>query len=159
MQLLALKLLPTHAKQVFLLSSPTDLTVCNYSESQSLYDSRCTSNQFVLVPSPQAPWDQDHRDSFLQLNPHIKSSLMRRWVYHLWKVFGLLPSVRIAHVACNWIFFRLAYTQVSPVFAKRIMPILHIYNGRFITWTIISLTASKFKPLILCLASPCPIPL
>jgi hypothetical protein len=39
---------------------------------------------------------------------------------------------------------------VSTGFGKQIMPILNIlcYNGRLLTWTVVSLTKAKFKPLI-----------
>jgi hypothetical protein len=41
-------------------------------------------------------------------------------------------------------------SSVSPGFAKQIMPVLRIlcYNGSLVTWTVVSLTAAKFKPLI-----------
>jgi hypothetical protein len=37
--------------------------------------------------------------------------------------------------------------SVSPGFAKQNMPIL-CYNGSLVTWTVVRLTAAKFKPLI-----------
>jgi hypothetical protein len=41
-------------------------------------------------------------------------------------------------------------SSVSKGFAKQIMPILSIlcYNGSLVTLTVISLTTTKFKPLI-----------
>jgi hypothetical protein len=45
--------------------------------------------------------------------------------------------------------------SVSTGFAEQIMPILHIlcYNGSLVTWTVVSLTTSKFKPLPMALVS------
>jgi hypothetical protein len=77
----------------------------------------------------------------------------------LMNMLGLSSSVRIAHIASYWKFFLLHYMQVL-CFTEKIMPILRIlcYNGSLVTWTVVSLTASKFKPLIsLRLASPCPV--
>jgi hypothetical protein len=41
-------------------------------------------------------------------------------------------------------------SSVSTCFAGQIMPILHILccNGCLVTWTVVSLTTAKFKPLI-----------
>jgi hypothetical protein len=49
--------------------------------------------------------------------------------------------------------------SVSTGFTEQIMLILRIlcYNGSLVTWTDVSLSATKFKPLIFSLASPCPV--
>jgi hypothetical protein len=41
----------------------------------------------------------------------------------------------------------LAKSSVSTGFAEQIMPILRIlcYNGRLVAWTVVSLTAAKYK--------------
>jgi hypothetical protein len=41
-------------------------------------------------------------------------------------------------------------SSVSPCFAKQIVRILRVlcYNGKLITWTVLSLTTAKFKPPI-----------
>jgi hypothetical protein len=41
-------------------------------------------------------------------------------------------------------------SSASTGFTKQIMPILRIlcYNDSLVTWTVVSLTAEKFKPLI-----------
>jgi hypothetical protein len=69
----------------------------------------------------------------------------------LMNMLGLSSSVRIGHIACNWKFFLLHYIQFlcQSGFAKQIIPILSIlcYNGSLVTWTVVSLTTAKFKPL------------
>jgi hypothetical protein len=65
-----------------------------------------------------------------------------------------LSSDRTTHTAYYWNFFLLHYTYISPLSLsrlwKQIMPILLMlcYNGSVVTWTAVSLTTSKFKPLI-----------
>jgi hypothetical protein len=76
---------------------------------------------------------EDHDQIFFpQLNPcghspYLTSSLTRRWV-------------------CRLIY----KSSVSTGFTEQIMPILRIlcYNGSLVTWTVVSLTISKFKHLI-----------
>jgi hypothetical protein len=54
----------------------------------------------------------------------------------------------IEHVTENSYFLTVRKSSFCPNFAKQIMPILRIvcYNGYSITLTILSLTATKFKP-------------
>jgi hypothetical protein len=102
-----------------------------------------------------SPFRLTSRDFFFQLNlyghiPYATSSLTRRWVCLLWICLAL-SNVRIAHIACYWKFllFTIYKSSVSTGFAKQIVPILRIlcYNGSLVTWTIVSLTTAKFKPL------------
>jgi hypothetical protein len=77
-------------------------------------------------------------------------------------MLGLSSSVRIAHIACYWKFSLCTIYKfsVSTGFSEQIMPILRIlcYNGRLVTWTVVSLNTAKFRRLyFLWLASPCPI--
>jgi hypothetical protein len=46
-------------------------------------------------------------------------------------------------------FFAIYKSSASTGFAEQIMPILLIlcYNGSLVTWTVVSLTTAKFKPL------------
>jgi hypothetical protein len=74
-----------------------------------------------------------------------------------------LSSVHITRTACHRIFFffcTIHKSSVSTGFARQIMPVLRIlhYNGNLVTWSAVSLTTAKFKPLInfLRLVSPCP---
>jgi hypothetical protein len=66
----------------------------------------------------------------------------------LMNMIGLSSSTRIVHIAYYWKFFR--KSPVSTGFTEKIKPILRIlcYNGSLVTWMVISLTATKFKPLI-----------
>jgi hypothetical protein len=70
----------------------------------------------------------------------------------LMNMLGLSSSVRIALIACYWKFLLLPIpkSSVSTGFAKQIMPIWRIlcYNGSLVTWTVVSLTTAKFKPLV-----------
>jgi hypothetical protein len=63
-------------------------------------------------------------------------------------MLGLSSSVRVAHIACYWKFLFVHY--ISSGFAKRIMSILLIlcYNGSLVVWTVVSLGAAKFMPLM-----------
>jgi hypothetical protein len=66
--------------------------------------------------------------------------------------FGLFQVYvsHIQHVIEISPFCTMYKSSVSPGFAKQIMPFLHIlcYNGSLVTWTVVSLTTAKFKPLI-----------
>jgi hypothetical protein len=61
-------------------------------------------------------------------------------------------TIRMAHIACYLKFFLLTIYKslVCPDFAKEIMPIQLIlcFNGGLVTWTVVSLTTAKFRPLI-----------
>jgi hypothetical protein len=77
---------------------------------------------------------------------------MRGWVCLLWiyLAFRQVYVSHIQHVIENSSFYTTHKSSVSPGFVEQIMPILRIlcYNGSLITWTVVSLTAAKFKPLI-----------
>jgi hypothetical protein len=68
------------------------------------------------------------------------------------------PFVKCTYSTCSMLLKILAvalYTSqssISSCFAKQIIPILRIlcYNGSLATWTVVSLTTAKFKPLIFC---------
>jgi hypothetical protein len=123
------------------------------SKSKLLYDWRFVANQFVLASSPLRPTT---RDSFFELNPsgnspYVTSSLTRRWVSLLWicLAFCQVYIPHIEHIIEN-VSFCTTQKFVSTGFSKQIMPILRIlcYNGSLVTWTVVSLTTSKFKFLI-----------
>jgi hypothetical protein len=64
-----------------------------------------------------------------------------------------LCQVYVSHVEPvikNSRFCTIYKSSVSPGFAKQIIPILRIscYNGSLATWTVGSLTITKFKPVI-----------
>jgi hypothetical protein len=67
-------------------------------------------------------------------------------------VSGLSSSVYFAHIEWYWnsSSFTIYKSSLSTGFAKQIMLILRIlcYNGNLNTWTVVSLTTAKFKPLI-----------
>jgi hypothetical protein len=70
-------------------------------------------------------------------------------------MLGLSSSVRMAHanIVLQKILFFFCTTYKSSVstgFAEQIMLTLRIlcYNGSLVTWTVVSLTTAKFKPLI-----------
>jgi hypothetical protein len=62
-------------------------------------------------------------------------------------MLSLLASWRILHIVRYMNSF---FCTVSPGFAKQILSILLIlcYNGSLVTWTVVSLTSTKFKPCI-----------
>jgi hypothetical protein len=70
----------------------------------------------------------------------------------LMNMLGLSSSIYFAHIACYWksSFCTTYKSSVSTGFMEQIMPILCILcsNGSWVTWTVISLTATNFKPLI-----------
>jgi hypothetical protein len=116
------------------------------SESKLLYDWRFTASQFILVSSPLR---LTVRDLFFFNRALVVIVLM----YHpLWRKDGFASSsnVGIAHIACYRKFFLLHYTQVNTGFTEQIMSMLRIlcYNGSLVTWTVVSLTTAKSKPLI-----------
>jgi hypothetical protein len=133
---------------------------CAPSESKSnsklLYDWRFTYRQSVRL---QTPWDSQ-RDFFFFYNwtldhsPHVTPSLTRRWVclqwIRVWLAFCQVCVSHVWHVIENSSFCTIYKSTVSTVLAKQIMSILRIlcYNGSFVTWTVVSLTTAKFKPLI-----------
>jgi hypothetical protein len=59
-------------------------------------------------------------------------------------------------VACygKCVFSSIYTSSVSTGFARQIMSISPIlcYNGSLVTWTVVSLTTAKFKPLICCVS-------
>jgi hypothetical protein len=63
-----------------------------------------------------------------------------------------LSSVHVAPIAWYWKFFLLQYIQAlcQSRLLKADQPVLFTlcYNGSLVTWTVVSLTAAKFKPLI-----------
>jgi hypothetical protein len=87
-------------------------------------------------------------------SPYITSCLTRGWVCILWICLAFIKCIYIAHkhVIENSSFCAIYEyrSSVSPGFAKQIMPILFIlcYNGSLVTWMVVSLTTTKFKPLI-----------
>jgi hypothetical protein len=129
------------------------------SKSELLYNWWFTANQFILATGSLRAMTRD----FFQLNsccdsPYVRSSLMKRWVCILWICLAFC-QVYISHsILLKILPFALHRSSVSTGFPQQIMPILCIlcYSGSLVTWTIVSLTTTKFKPLVL--ASPCPIP-
>jgi hypothetical protein len=123
------------------------------SKSKLLYDWRFTATQFVLAPSPLRLASR----FFFQLNPcghspYVTSCLTRRWVCFLWifLTFRRVYVSHIKHVTGNSSLCTIYKASVSIRFAKQIIPILCIlcYNGGLVTWTVVRLTFTKFKPLI-----------
>jgi hypothetical protein len=99
------------------------------------------------------PLETHDQRFFPQLNPcgispYVTSSLTRRWVCLLW----ICLAFRQMYLSLlkNICFCTTHKPSVSTDFAEQIMPILHILccNGCLVTWTVVSLTTSKFKPLI-----------
>jgi hypothetical protein len=64
---------------------------------------------------------------------------------------GLLSSIRIAHMTCYRRCLLLYYIQVlcqSRLCKAGHAYLILCYNGSLVTWTVVSLTTAKFKPLI-----------
>jgi hypothetical protein len=61
-----------------------------------------------------------------------------------------VSHIRVQRVIENSSFWAMYTSSVSTGFAERMRPILLIlrYNGSLVTWTVLSLTTAKFKPLI-----------
>jgi hypothetical protein len=80
--------------------------------------------------------------------PYVTYSLTRRWVCLLW--ICLAGTLRTYRMLFKILPFALHKSSVSTGFTKQIMPVLSIwcYNGSLVTWTVVSLTTVKFKPLI-----------
>jgi hypothetical protein len=135
------------------------------SNSKLIYDVRFTANQFILVSNPLRPTT---RDIFLNWalaiivliwNPFWRGDRFVSYEYawpfvkHMYRTYSMLLKSSFCTVYKS---------SVSTGFAKQIMSILRIlcYNGSLVTWTVVSLTIAKFRPLMyfLCLASSCPTP-
>jgi hypothetical protein len=103
------------------------------------------------------PLDDRQLEFFFQLNccsrsPHVTSSLTRGWVglVRICLVFYQVYISHIEHVIENSSVCIIYKFCVSPGFAEQIMLNLLVlrYDGSLFAWTVVSLTASKFKPLI-----------
>jgi hypothetical protein len=101
----------------------------------------------------QASWPE----IFLRVNsrshsPYVTSSLRRGCVCLSWICLAFLQVYvsYIWHLTDNYSFCSIHKFPLSPGSKKQIMFISGIlcYNGSLVTWTVISLTAAKFKPLI-----------
>jgi hypothetical protein len=95
-------------------------------------------------------------EQFFKLNPcghspYVTPSLTRGLVCLLWICLAFC-QVYVSHIwhVIEYFSFCIIYkSSVSPDFAKQIMSILRTlcYNGSLTTWTVLSLTTAKFKPL------------
>jgi hypothetical protein len=102
----------------------------------------------------QAPRDSRPETSF-QLNTccrslYVTSFLTRRWVCLLWICLAFVKCMhRIYSMLLSILDFAL-YTSATIDLAKQIISNLLIlrYNGSLVTGTVVSLTPTKFKPLI-----------
>jgi hypothetical protein len=67
--------------------------------------------------------------------------------------FRQLYVQHIKHVTANYSFCTIHKLSVSIRFAKQITLVSYTlcYNGSLVTWTVVSLTTAKFKPLIFCM--------
>jgi hypothetical protein len=103
----------------------------------------------------QAPWGSLPEDFSLQLNPcsqgpYVTSSLMRGWV--------CLLRICLAFVKCTYCTYSILlkflpfalYTISLSVQALQSRSCLSYVcdNGSIVTWTVVSLSIAKFKPLI-----------
>jgi hypothetical protein len=100
---------------------------------------------------------ETHSQRFFSTEP----SLTRGWVYFLWicLAFRQVYVSHIHHAVENSSFCTIYKSSVNTGFAKQSIPILRIlwYSVSLVTWTVVSLTTAKYKPLyFLCLASPFP---
>jgi hypothetical protein len=134
----------------------TELSV-KKSKSTLLYDSLFTAKQFVLASRPLRPTTR----GIFQLNlcgnsPYVTSSLKKRWFCLLWirLAFRQVYVSQIKRVIENSSYCSTHKSSVSTCFAEQTMPILRVlcYNGNLVTWTVVSLTTAKFKPLMFSLS-------
>jgi hypothetical protein len=118
-------------------------------KSKLLYDCRFTASQYFLARSPLRITTRMLYNTTLRSLCNILS--IKRWVVLYEKVCPL-ACVRMAHMAGQWTFsFCTKHkSSISRGFRKQIMHILLIlrYNCRLVTWTVVSSTTTKFKPLI-----------
>jgi hypothetical protein len=126
------------------------------SKSKLLYDWQVTANQFVLAPSSLRLTTR----YFFQLNPcgfipYVTSSLACRWVCLLWIGFAFVKrTYRIYSILLKVLPCALYTSPLSSGFGMQNVYILRTlcYNGSLVTWTVVSLTTVKFKPLIFLLS-------
>jgi hypothetical protein len=137
---------------MFELSTLRNIKCFNLSKSELLYDWRFTVNRFVLVPSPLRLTIRE-LFFFLQLNlcgysPYVTFSPGQ--AEYAWSYIKCTYRIYIYSMSLKILPFALHTSPVSQDFTKQIMPILRIlrYNGSLVTWTVVSLTTAKFKPLI-----------
>jgi hypothetical protein len=147
----------THAPNVLTFSAPDHDWLC-FLESQSYF--RTGRLPPISLPWCQGPWDP-WLEIFFQLNscgnsPYAISSLTKRWVCLLWicLAFSQVYISHMQHVTKHSSFCTTHKSSAITDFAEQIMPTLPIlcYNGRLVTWTVVSLTTAKFKFLIFSLS-------
>jgi hypothetical protein len=118
---------------------------------------RPTANQFILA----SRYFRITTTEFFQLNPcgnspYVTFSLTR-WVCLLWICFAF-RQVSVSHIKHveNSSFCTIYKSSVCTGFVNQVTPILRIlcYNGSLVTWTAVSLTTTKFKPLIQVFSMP-----
>jgi hypothetical protein len=85
-------------------------------------------------------------------SPYVTSCPTRRCVCLSWTSLALRQVYvsHIEHVIENSSLCTIYKSSVSTGFAKQIISVLPIlcYNSSLVTWTVVSLTSAKFKPLI-----------
>jgi hypothetical protein len=131
----------------------------NWGQSQSHRQSYFTTSGLppISLSWRQAPLSPTTRDFFPQLNPcsispYVTSSLTRRWVclLRICLAFSQVYILHIQHVIEK--FLPLHYTQVLCQYrlcrADHACLIHLMLQSCLVTWTVVSLTTSKFKPLI-----------
>jgi hypothetical protein len=101
------------------------------------------------------PLETHYHNFFLQLNPcghspYVTSSLTRRWVCLLWIGFAFVKCTYRIYSMLLKILLCALYTSPLSVQALQSRSCISYlcYNGSLVTWTVVSLTAAKFKPLI-----------
>jgi hypothetical protein len=104
----------------------------------------------------QAPWcsrsDPPHLNPWGHC-PYVTCSLVRGWVCLLWIGFSF---VKCMYCTCSMLLksfslWAVCKSSVSPGFAEQITSIsltLCYIGNSLVTWTIVSLTAATFKPLL-----------
>jgi hypothetical protein len=142
---------PTHTTNSLRLA--TDFTL---PESEFLYDSWFTTNQFILAPSLLRLMTTVF---ILQLNPYslnpcVTSPMTRVWVCLLWICLAFVKCTCCTYSMILKILpFTIYKSSVSSGFSEHIMPLLFtLYYNSSLAWPLPSLSLLYF----LCLASPCP---
>jgi hypothetical protein len=124
-------------------------------KSNLLHDWRLTANQIVLAQSSLRLTTGALFGGAGQLNPSIHmscvtSSLTREWVFLSWTGFAF---AKFTYRTCNMLLKILPcvlYTSPLSVQAWQSRSCLAnlCYNSSLVTWTVVSLTTAKSKPLI-----------
>jgi glucose-6-phosphate-specific signal transduction histidine kinase len=146
------RLMPTFWRNMLSPSSGAEMT---RSESESHYDWQSVSHSWCQAPSRTHNQILVLCDDCYDLCLLDAPCLMRGWVCHLSEVsvfFILLSLYRVIYMSVYGENMHNRYRPLSiqALWSRLCLILLSLcYDSCLVTWTVVSLTAAKFKPVIL----------